>query len=537
MNSMLCRWLVTLFSAAALHAQTPPPAHDCAASGTVVNAITGEAVADAMVTIGLHGAGAATDANGKWSVSDLLCEPVTLVAKHPGFFQGVYKTSHSAPNPSNAQLVSGTPATDLKIAMIPEGAISGRVQDANGNPIEFADVEASEFAVTNGKRAFRSGQGTVSNGRGEFRIDGVGPGRYVVCAKSGNKIYPVGGGAAEVYLGSCYPGEPSAGAASTGTSSTIEIRGREEQVSLTLRTAQALHVRGKVTGTSPPRSIKIELAQWPGDPLRMRSSDGRPDLMTWVHEGFTDEDGGFDLADVPPGEYRAEAITVDGEVLFAETRINIGNADLSDVRLALAPMGSIAGNVRFETSKPLPAGSSDFVPLVQILSGGRIDNSADPVWEHLNFKIANVAPGDYVLDVIPGALKGMWVKSATLHGRDVLTQPMRVDGAAGPVEIVLTDAVSGVDITTKDVKGNPADGTIVMKTAAGGTVFAQTQKGYVEKQGVPPGEYKVWAFDDLSTVPWADDEWMAQNAGPGEKVTVVSGEIANAAVTVTAAPE
>jgi hypothetical protein len=295
-------------------------------------------------------------------------------------------------------------------------------------------------------------------------------------------------------------------------------------------------VRGKVTGMSTPRSIKIELARWPGDPLRMRSSDGRPDLMSWVHEGFASEDGSFDLVDVPPGEYRAEAITTTGEVLFAETRIDVGNADLNDVRLGLAPMASIGGNVRFETSKPLPAGSSDLNPVVQILSGGRIDNSVDAIWNHLNFRIPNVAPGDYVVDVIPGALKGMWVKSATLRGRDVLSEPMRVDGLTGPVEIVLTDAVSGVNITTNDAKGNSADSMIVMKTAGGSAIFAQAQKGYVEKQGVPPGAYRVWAFDDLANVAWADDEWMAQNAGPGEKVTVTSGETANVTVKITAAP-
>jgi len=524
--------MVGLLFAAALHAQAPQPAHDCAVSGTVVNSLTSETVADAMVTIGSRGVGTATNANGQWSVSGLVCQPVTLVARHPGFFQGAYKIAPRGQTASIVQLVSGTPATDLKIEMIPEGAISGRVQDANGNPIEFADVEASEFAVNHGKREFRNGPGTVTNGRGEFRMDAVGPGRYVVCAKSLNKIYPVGGGAAEVYLGSCYPGEPSAGAAST-----IEIRGREEQVSLTLRTAEALHVRGKVTGIgSTPRSVKIELAKWPGDPLRMRSSDGRPDLMSFVNEGFSGEDGSFDLPDVLPGEYRVEAITGDGEVRFAETRINVGSADVEDVRLALAPLGSISGNVRFETSKPLPAGSSDLNPVVEILSGGRIDNSADPAWDHLNFKIPNVAAGDYTLDVLPGALKAMWVKSATLRGRDVAGQPMRVDGLTGPVEIVLTDAVSGVNITANDAKGNPADSAIVMKTAGGSAIFAQALKGYVEKQGVPPGAYKVWAFDDITNVPWADDEWMAQNAGPGEKVTVTLGETANVTVKITAAP-
>ena len=39
---------------------------------------------------------------------------------------------------------------------------------------------------------------------------------------------------------------------------------------------------------------------------------------------------------------------------------------------------------------------------------------------------------------------------------------------------------------------------------------------------MPTGEYRAWAFDNLSTVPYGEEDWMSQNAGSGEKVTVTS---------------
>ena len=51
--------------------------------------------------------------------------------------------------------------------------------------------------------------------------------------------------------------------------------------------------------------------------------------------------------------------------------------------------------------------------------------------------------------------------------------------------------------------------------------------GHATRQSFPTGDYRAWAFDDLSNVPYAEDDWMTQNAGPGEKVTVTKAGTAN----------
>ena len=124
--------------AASGSASQAPPATDCAASGTVVNAVTGEPIVRAMVSMSAAGgSGSATDAKGAWSVTDQTCGFVTPTALHPGFLNGSYGQSGSGPA-KRLELVSGSPVHDLKISLMPEGAVAGRVQDENGDPIEGA---------------------------------------------------------------------------------------------------------------------------------------------------------------------------------------------------------------------------------------------------------------------------------------------------------------------------------------------------------------------------------------------------------------
>src|SRR6185312_16590167 len=67
----------------ALGAQQNGPS-DCAASGIVVNAITGAPIPRAMVQ-GDPG-GAASDAKGEWSITNQRCGRWTPEASRPGFF-------------------------------------------------------------------------------------------------------------------------------------------------------------------------------------------------------------------------------------------------------------------------------------------------------------------------------------------------------------------------------------------------------------------------------------------------------------------
>src|SRR5580704_8239422 len=177
-----------VFAAVTLHAQAPP-ANDCAASGTVVNAITGEPVPHAMVAFGLTitgvpvpRSGTATDALGRWSITNTTCGADSPMASRPGFIDG-YDPPVSG-SPKMVELVSGSPLRNLTIRLMPEAVITGKVQDTEGDPIADANLKLMRVVVQEGRWTLVPIQTGEGDGRGNFRFGGLRSGRYVVCANS-----------------------------------------------------------------------------------------------------------------------------------------------------------------------------------------------------------------------------------------------------------------------------------------------------------------------------------------------------------------
>ena len=162
--------------------QAPPPPADCAASGTVVNAMTGEAISHAMVSFsGGDGAGAATDAMGKWSIANTTCGARRIAASHPGFISSNLFESSGAARSNSIQLVSGAPVTGQKIPLMPEASVTGKVQDTEGDPLPSM-VQIFRVRLQSGKRVLQGGGATSTDAQGNFRIGGA-RGRALYCVR------------------------------------------------------------------------------------------------------------------------------------------------------------------------------------------------------------------------------------------------------------------------------------------------------------------------------------------------------------------
>lgn len=491
----------------------PPPATDCAASGTVVNAITGEPIARAMVTMaGVPGNGSATDATGRWNISNIICGMRNLMATRAGYLAGNYRPNGSGA-PQVVQLISGTPLRDLKIALTPEATISGRVQDQSGDPIEGAQIRVMRVMVQNGKRALSNAQAGNSDSQGNFRIGQLGAGRYLICANSPQVTYPVGGGSPWVYEESCFPGPASA-----GLSIAMPLEGgREIRTALTMRAVQGVHVRGTVAGFATAQLTRVQLMKMPNG-----SGPGFPGAQVG-------DDGTFDIPSVPPGSYMVRVNTQSvvqqagrggGMPLVAQTPVEVGNTDVNGVNLTFQPPGSLSGIVRYQFSgTATPQVNVSMIPTPASLPVGPMQ--WDP--SHLNFTFPEVSVGEYRFNAGSGN-PATYIKSAMLRGQNILNQVFTVSGTTGPVEIVVSDDTGGIDGAISDADGHPAPGWVILISATGQTTNIRSgDDGHVGRKNLPSGEYKAWAFDDITNVPWAEEEWMTRNAGRATKVTITTG--------------
>jgi len=520
----------------------PPPPSDCAASGTVVNALTGEPIPRAMVTLGRgDAAGASTDASGNWSITNTICGRFQPTATRPGFVAPNQSLNVAALVARMVQLTSGTPVTNIKIQLMPAGAIAGTVRDSFGDPVEGAQIRVMRVVVQAGKRIVQPQGGTNTDPDGNFRLATLESGKYLVCADSQRTVFPVGGGEALIFREACFPGP-------IDTAALVSLKvdpGRESRVSFTLTPSRGVHIRGTVSGMSMepgPNGIQrfanAQLLRVQGNGI---SGGGRG--------GQVQRDGTFDIPAVQPGSYIVrvnQPVTGPGPANnnFAQASVEVGNSDVDNVLLAFKDGGTLSGAVRFELTNPASSNTSNPNINVNLQPGTPGTPMFGPIpqakWDatHTGFTFENVPAGQYRLNAnVAGggaafggaAMAGggggafSYIKSATLHGQDVTNQPFNLDGTAGPIEVVVSDDAGGVDVTVNDSDGHPVAAGVLLLSASGQRRILQSHDdGHATAKNLPTGDYRAWAFDDVNSVPYLEPDWMTQNAGPGEKVTITT---------------
>ena len=184
-NSKAPASVVLLILAAAVAQPQPPiPATgNGSVSGVVLNSASGTPLPRAYVTLmvfgntGVQSFGAVTDTEGKFTIGALPPGQLSLNLEHVGFIAPA--TGNRLPDP---QLRADEKKEGLKLTLTPTGAISGRVLDAEGGPVQGAIVSLD--GAPSGVNP------ATSDEKGQFRISGVPPGLYRVAANPAVMPFP-----------------------------------------------------------------------------------------------------------------------------------------------------------------------------------------------------------------------------------------------------------------------------------------------------------------------------------------------------------
>ncbi len=494
-------WIL-LFAAASTAAQST-----CAASGTVTDRVTGQPVARAklMVQAGRGIRSGQTDNSGRWSIAELPCGRAAISASRFGYLDSRQTRSITAP----VQLEPGSPA-QVGIELTPQAVITGKVSDQNGDPVMGVRVVPYIERAEAGRRVMQPAPQTVSDDRGEFRIPQLEPGRYIVCAE------PAPG--EQGYGTECYPADLSSGAREA-----MSVRpGMETNADFTLREAWRVRVSGRVTGAPDGMPVSVQLAQ-------------RPAAMFGPRMGTAAAaDGSFSFPAVAPGSYLLVASSgANGKQYSGRAPVEVGNAALENISLSLGPDVDIAGTVEMESSASAAAPGSPEVNIA-LVSVERDGRPGQVEWsdDRHSFTIAGVSPGTWSLRITG---PDVHVKSATLDGRDVTSGDFTVSEAPGALRIVVSresGALEG-EATASD---SAAAGWIVLLRDGSPLRSFPAENGHFTARNLPPGDYTVYAWDDLRTVEYAEPDWMRQNASAGVAVTVTAGQTANIKVPLQTAP-
>jgi hypothetical protein len=477
-----------------------PSSFECAVDGTVVNSITGEPVVRARVNVTTGGvtSSATTDNAGRWTLTGIPCGTGQLVVIRTGFLQ----SDERGVVVRGLSLIAGSPTHDLQRKLVPQSVAVGKVQDNSGDPVMGAQVIAMVARVQEGRARFQQAGVIQTNDLGEYRLAGLGRGRYIFCVHV-NQNGPPPPASQPVMADTCYPGPVDGGMASA-----LDLpAGHETKVDFTLSEVVPVHVRGTVSGLPEGRGSGINL---------VRRVDNGGNASGNVR------DGAFDIR-AQPGSYMLTADYFEaGKRLSARLPVDVGSTDIDGVVVHFEPGFTVTGNIHTISQSGqmvTPQFALNLRPAESFNPPGQLKWDQD----HTSFALTDMLPGSYKLNISPPP--PYYVKSATLAGEDILDSEIPISQAAGPIEIVLRDDGGSIEGDVADASGQPvgAAGILLLRGAVRVAGSTSQANGHFKFQNLPPGDYTISAWDQANDVEYADQDWMRRNA-TGIAVTVTSGQ-------------
>jgi hypothetical protein len=483
-------YCLVLVCAAGLGAQT------FVVQGDVVNSMTGAPIAGAQVAIrGMLGSNTqsavvcGTDSAGHFQTSFPMPVVSAVISVNRTGFAGksiaiVSKRDENRP--------------PLRIAITPQGVLSGKVLDQDGFPAEGTRIEALHYTLIKGERKLMGGNSAVVNDLGEYRIPLM-PGSYYVRAVPSGKLSQWDSRYGPQYYGSGW--EPRA-----ENRVTIEAGQGQTGIDLHLISREGVSISGSVVmpdaapgGTSMP-SVGLESLDDRLAPGRYAMPDRR--------------DGSFALRHVPPGKWLLRipnrSTRVKAGDLVAEQILQVADTDIREVALSprAAEPRELSGTLVFQgTLQPRT-----------VVVGLRSGDGGPVTSTHSNddgsFTLRGLLPGHYHVDLqatISDSLAGVFIGhpvAVQLGDQEVLHQEFDIDeSTAGPLRITLTNARGTLDGKLLDKAGQPVAGAHLM-LYGDWCKFSMTTDaaGSFHYDELFPGEYYIVPAES----PNSDD---AQDAG------------------------
>jgi protocatechuate 3,4-dioxygenase beta subunit len=509
--------LLTVSLVAFQAAETPKPGR---IEGRVIDASSGEPLKKAFVILRHSdeaGAGALTDPEGKFALDDVKPAAYTITAERDGFIL------HPDSEKTVVTVTPGETQPRITLKMLRTGAISGRVLDADGEPVVGAGVHLRSVRETKGRPVVAFGAST--NDRGEYRAFSIAPGKYRLAASHTPRSVhlEVRLRDSEVSATTYYPGTLDA-----RQGSVIEIKADADLHGYDIRLLRrrGVRVRGKVIGPGGAPAGPFVLIGIQSDPMQIGVGEHRSAIARGAN-------GEFELAQVLPGKYviTAQAGLSENQREHARKSLEVSDADVDGIVLTLAKPQKITGRVLVPEGRSVPQGL-----IVMLGQRERLDSQAGGVGEvsrEGTFRLESVVPGDY--DVLIGStIRGddLYVNAIRMGDLDVLAEGLQVPGAGGSIEIVLKANGGLIECSVAGKDSKPMPGAHVMlipdpprrtQPALSGSCNTDAS-GTCTVVGITPGEYHLFAFTKEQGIDVRDAEVMKDLEKHGKPVKIAEGD-------------
>ena len=298
--------------------------------GSITGRVTdkaGDPISDAYVSAsGPSYEGATTDANGNYTINDLVGGEYIVDASASGFLSEYYDGVRDSWDGTRVGVANERVTAGIDFVLNHPGSISGRVTDKAGNPIVGASVSARGGDLSSWNNASSGADGT-------YTIVGLPPGAYTVAASAAGVAVEYYNDARDPVLAT--PIGIGDGGAATGIDFVLNGLGR---------------IAGRVTDKA-------------GNPLAdVAISAQRTNACCGYGYATTAADGAYIIPQLPTGQYRVTASllgfvteyfdNVQNWQAFTPVSVNEGS-DAGPIAIALNKLGLVSGRVLDKAGTPI----------------------------------------------------------------------------------------------------------------------------------------------------------------------------------------
>jgi hypothetical protein len=533
------RFILFLAIAKTLAAQTlmNPPSTKSAVEGTVL--VVGNEAPIARAEVFLSDVGSQermvlatrTDASGRFAFPNVEPGRYTISANRRGFVAGGYSARLGAR--TVIEIYPGEQLRDLAVHLIPVGAILGHVTGKDDEPLAGVQVRAWMMGYRRGRRQLLPIIETSTNDLGEFRLYGLQPASYYVSASELQRLakHRADGTPEESYILTFYPGVSTPKQA---VSVRVSPGGEASGTNISLLRNRTVHLSGRLLGASRESTEPV----W----VSLRSLDAEFDFIAsnaQARNAPVSRDGKFEFGGIASGSYLLFATQELGTRSFrAWQRVNVGNGDIDGANLTFTSPIELRGRVRLDddhSEKPRAQRVLELSQLSVQLHGDALTlqaaYTAPKVESDGSFFVELDEPGAYEIS-LTAMPEDFYLKSVRLGPLQTDGRTINVsDSSVEPLELVVNSRGGRVEGLGRDEEGEPIAGaTIVLvpeeTLRMEHSRFRQTnadQNGHFSIRGIPPGDYKLLAWDVVELGAWEDPEFLKTYEEKGRAVKIDAG--------------
>jgi Carboxypeptidase regulatory-like domain len=452
--------------------------------------------------------------DGRFVLKEIVPGHYRLMATLKGYLDAEYGQARPGRPGAVLDLTTALTPRDLLIRMTPGGAISGRVYNQEGRPLEGARVQLIRPRYQeNGEVMTQMVSNANTNDLGEYRMYWVAPGSYYVVAAYNdsdvrhdrrfiNPLVDQVQGHDDLILPTFYP---NAFDVTQATAVKLEPGAELRGIDFSLIRINAVRLRGQVINGNtgmPAAGATVD--------VRLRQ-DGWANVSN-VSSTVSVQNGEFEIRRVPSGTNTIYVNLApkppDFRPFYAQLDVQVGDKDVSDLRVVLEHAPPVTGHVTFDSEI---AGRQR----PQLIFEG-VGNNARGVGNIAasdgTFSASVQSTGLFRLRLLSD---DYYIRSARSGSRDVMRDGIEVNGTSTePLDLQLAPANGSIQGTVTDERGGPGIAAQVVLIPASRQRFDLYDSGVTDQLGhfdiklVAPGDYKLFAWDDLEPFAYYDRNFL-----------------------------